>query len=296
MKDWLQEYSLILEEAAVAERVSQFPGVTMHPDLFHTPLIYDAPAAELLKGIYSEYIDVARDASLPILLAAPTWRFDPERVDAAGVPTRINSDAVHFLSNVIRDCAYDLVKLGGLVGPKNDCYRGDLALDTEEAENFHAEQAAELAAAGVNFPLGQTLPAVSEAIGMARALLTTGQPSVMSFCIDPQGCVLDGTDLGTAIDEVDAATDGKLDGFMVNCMYPTFVRVDNMNDAQRARLIGCDPNGSSRVPWELEACASTQAVPVAKWEEDVLSLKQSCGLQILGGCCGTTADHLRALV
>lgn len=296
MKDWLQNDALILMEAAVAERVSRLPGVRMHPELFHTPLIYAPESAAVLADIYREYMHIARSAGVPLLLAAPTWRLDLDRVARAEVPSTINTDAVRFLTELVRSESPMRVRVGGLLGPRGDCYQPEVALPAEAAEVFHQPQAEELAAAGVAYLLGQTLPAVSEAMGMARALRATGVPSIISFCIQPDGRVLDGAPLNQAIREVDDATGGALLGYMVNCSYPTFLNPEDLSPASRSRLIGFDANASSRVPWELEGSASSAAEPVAAWADAMLELHRSCGLPILGGCCGTTGDHLRALV
>ena len=293
MKTFLESSPLILMEAAVAERVSRLPGITLHPQLFHTPLIYETAGRELLAGIYREYLDIAQWAQLPMLVAAPTWRLDVERVNSADVPASINTDAVRFLRDLVGE--NDRIRLGGLLGPKRDCYKAELSLEPAEAAQFHAGQAKELAEAGVDYLLGQTLPSVREAIGMARAMLKTRRPSMISFCIDPEGKVLDGTPLYEAIQEVDTLTGGELLGYMVNCAYPSFLHPEHGSPETRSRLIGFDANGSSHVPWSLETREQTISEPVEVWAEEMLRLHRSWGVRLLGGCCGTTGEHLRAL-
>jgi hypothetical protein len=40
LKELLERQSLILAEAAIAERLCRMNGVTLHPTLFNSPLIY----------------------------------------------------------------------------------------------------------------------------------------------------------------------------------------------------------------------------------------------------------------
>ena len=177
----LSLYSKILAECAVAERLRRLPGIELHPTLFNTPLIYGAAAREAMASIYREYIQIAHSADLPLLLTAPTWRLDAHRVAAAGVPSSINADAVAFLVELRDQAAGPPLVVGALTGPKNDCYRPDLAPGAAEAEDFHAPQIDELASTPAEFLLAQTLPSVEEALGVARAMANTGKPHLISL-------------------------------------------------------------------------------------------------------------------
>jgi hypothetical protein len=77
----LENFPRILAECAVAERLRRMPGVELHSTLFNTPLIYGPGAArEAMAAIYREYLAIARNSGLPILLTAPTWRLDASRL------------------------------------------------------------------------------------------------------------------------------------------------------------------------------------------------------------------------
>ncbi|MCF6312429.1 MAG: homocysteine S-methyltransferase family protein [Verrucomicrobiales bacterium] len=297
MKKLLAESPLILAEAAIAERLRRIEGVDLHPTLFNTPLIYDQDQVGEMSAIYQQYIDLAQKYKLPIMLAAPTWRLDPDRVAKANVPATINTDAVNYMLE-LRDQAQQQhpasppIKVGGLLGPKNDCYSPDQALSAEQAQSFHQQQAQELSAAGVDFLDGQTLPSVSEALGMAQAMTATGTPSIVSFCINRQGQVLDGHSLEDAIRTIDAELDHPLLGYMVNCAYPTFLCPEKQSDFVFSRLIGFQANASSLDTCELEKSNATQQESLEDWGDHMVKLNQIHGTRILGGCCGTTDQHL----
>jgi homocysteine S-methyltransferase len=59
----------------------------------------------------------------------------------------------------------------------------------------HYWQAEKLADTGVDFLLAATLPAFSEATGLALALAATAKPYVLSFVVRPERTMLDGTPL-----------------------------------------------------------------------------------------------------
>ncbi|MEM7386616.1 MAG: homocysteine S-methyltransferase family protein [Verrucomicrobiota bacterium] len=295
----LADHSKILIECAIAERLRRQPGVMMDPTLFNAPLIYGSEKEKQpMEAIYREYLEIAREAGLPILLMAPTWRLDQDRVAEAGVPTTINSDAVAFLTGIRDDfppSAKAPALVGALTGPQNDCYRPDLAPDMDAAETFHQPQINELASTGIDFLSAQTLPAVGEAIGIGRAMAATDKPYILSFCTGAKGHVLDGTPLPEAFDRVDAATASRPPtGYFVNCTHPQFL-LEAYPPTTLDRLIGIQANGSSKDVTQLDGSGETEADDLEKWASAMLSLHRTHKVPGLGGCCGTTGAHLKSL-
>jgi len=293
----LASHPLILAECAVAERLRRLPGVELHPTLNNSSLVYGpSRSREAMASIYLEYMATARKAGLPILLSAPTWRLDAARVAAAGVPASINTDAVAFLMELCDRAGNRSSPLvvGALVGPKNDCYRPELAPGADEAAAFHGAQIRELASTRAGFLLAQTLPAVDEALGIARAMPATGKPYLISFCTGTDGRVLDGTPLPDAMARLDAALHTPPVGYFVNCTHPRFL-LDAYRPGELARLIGIQANGSSRDVTTLDGSAATVTEPVQTWCAAMRALHEIHAVPILGGCCGTSLPHLEAL-
>ena len=298
MRDLLEQDGLVLMEAAVVERLRRAAGVHLHPTLVHAPLIYDATGRSALARIYKDYIDIACAAGRPFLMCAPTWRANRARVSDADIPHAINVDAVDFMREVrdAQGAAGAAIRIGGVVGCKNDCYRPAEGLGTPEAEQFHAWQIEELAGAEVDFLIAETLPSVAEAVGVARAMQTTGVPYIISFVISRDGRVLDGTGLAEAIDLVDSGTGRSALGFMVNCAYPSFLCADEQPGSVFERLIGFLANASALDQCDLDGAERLQAESVTEWGELMLRLHRVHGVRILGGCCGTGRQHLQYLV
>lgn len=295
----LAEFPRILAECAVAERLRRIPGVTLHPTLFHTPLIYaSGDCHNAMTSIYRQYISIAKKHSLPLLLCAPTWRLDASRLAGANMPATILNDAVEFIKK-LRDEAsghQPPIAIGALVGPRGDCYRPDLAPDTAAAEFYHRPQIEALAQTEMDFFLAQTLPAVDEAIGIGRVMALTDKPYVLSFCTGIDGKVLDGTPLPIAMKRVDAALpeENRPLGYFVNCTHPRFL-LATYQPGELTRLIGIQANGSSRDVARLDGSEKTFADPVDEWSNSMWELHRQQSVPILGGCCGTDHIHLEAL-
>jgi hypothetical protein len=121
----LEKTYFMLAEAAVIESLLQSGAAELHPRLENALLIYDDGGRTALAGVYRDYVSIAREAGVPILLCTPTWRANAERISTAGITRNVNGDAVAFLKQ-LRNQWIDQPSslfIGGLVGCKNDCYK-----------------------------------------------------------------------------------------------------------------------------------------------------------------------------
>ena len=284
-------------EAAIVERLRRADSISLHPDLVHAPLIYDDKGRKELQRLYQGYISIAMKAELPFIMCTPTWRTNFERVTESQVNSNINSDAVSFMKGLRdrQDTGETVIKIGGLVVCKNDCYKPEEGLSVSESEIFHSWQIEQLAQAGVDFLIAETLPNIEEAIGIAKAIEKTATPYIISFVINRSGCVLDGTSLWEAIQSIDAATRQQPLCYMVNCSYPTFLCAEKQPTNLFSRLIGYQANASSLNHCDLDGSTQLETGNVAEWGEEMLTLNRKYGMKILGGCCGTGVTHLRYL-
>ena len=295
---FLQTHHLILTECAISERLRRQPDIELHPTLFNTPLIYDDLGSIRLAEIYLSYRHVAEQARLPIILCAPTWRVDQKRIDEAGIAKTINRDAVDFLKGL--QTTYTRpespIVVGSLLAPKNDCYDPDAALQRREAAEYHSWQIDELATVGAEVIVAQTMPALSESVGMADRLALSGVPYIISFVINRFGNLLDHTPLAEAIDRVDQQTAVPPAGYMVNCVYPTFLDTAKNPEVLQKRLVGIQANASSKDHDQLDGAEQLHQDPLEDWGKHMVRLHRKLRINILGGCCGTDDSYLQYLV
>ena len=291
----LENDKKVLVEAAVVERLRRSSDVELHHDLANAPLIYDEKGKKALKSLYQEYIDIARASNLPILLCTPTWRANRSRVKTSGTSEAINKDATSFMQE-LREAQHshkNRILIGGLIGCKHDCYRPEEGLSVSEAQQFHSWQIKQLANANVDYLIAQTIPNVDEALGIAKAMDAAGIPYIISFVISRDGLILNGTSLPDAINYIDKNTRTKPAGYMVNCAHPTFLCPEKQPAELFERLIGYQANASSLDHCDLDGANQLETDSVAEWGRLMLELNSKYGMKILGGCCGTTGDHLR---
>jgi S-methylmethionine-dependent homocysteine/selenocysteine methylase len=265
------------------------------PDFAAFPLLEELTAVDVLSGYYRQYVAVAAAAGAGCVLETPTWRASRDwgtrlGYDAAALD-RANRQAVDLVRRV--DDGDVPVRISGVVGPRGDGYiaAGHRA---EEAAEYHRPQIASLASAGVAVVHAMTLSEVAEAVGVVRAARDVGVEVGVSFTVETDGSLPDGTLLRTAIESADAAA--AADWYGVNCAHPTHVRPALDGGPWQERLRYLRPNASTLSHAELDVMEELDEGDLdllVSSTAELLALLPS--VTTLGGCCGTDARHVAAL-
>lgn len=263
------------------------------PEFAAFPLLEDADGVKLLEQYYRAYAAIAAAAGAGLMLETPTWRANPDWAAKLGYDAvaldRINRAAVEF----VRAQASGTTRISGVIGPRGDGYIA-AGSNADAAAEYHAAQARSFAEAGVDVVHAMTLTEPAEAIGVVRAARDVGVPVGISFTVETDGRLPDGTPLGTAIDLVDAAA--APDWYGVNCAHPTHVApaLDGGEWQQRIRVFR--PNASTMTHEELDAMEVLDEGDRPLLTSSTTSLLAGLtGVTTLGGCCGTDASHVAAL-
>jgi homocysteine S-methyltransferase len=295
----LQTDQLILGDGSMYELLRRSPEVELDEHIAHAGLVYHPQWVKVLERVFREYIDVAVAQRRPMLTTTATWRANRERIDASAFRGRaVNRDNTRFLRAIVDsygDPAPTLL-VGGTIGPRGDAYKPEEALSIEAARQFHAYQIDDLVAGGVDFLQAATLPALTEAIGIAQFMAQTGLPYIISFVVDKSGCLLDGTRLTQAIEQIDASTVGSVPCYAVNCVHPSVLQQAlEKNPGIEGRIISFSGNTSARTTAELDGLEELDTEEPASFARANQALLQAHGIRVIGGCCGTNPEHIRAI-
>ena len=288
----------VVTDGGIETRLMFDPDLPMDPDLQVAAMVGDPAAGPKLRAVYEGYVTAAAGHGLPVVIGTPTFRAsaNPARRaghTAVGAVASLNDAAVAMHRDIAANSGHQ-VWIAGVIGPAGDAYLPDAAPGRVAAAAYHREQASALADAGADFLFAATFPAVDEAIGACEAMGETGMVTVLSFVLDGDGCVLDGTPLAEAVDRVDQVAAPAW--FSLSCIHPTV--------AHRALAAGGDATRRVR---EVKANASTltpdqlvhQDHPVGdaptEWADAMGALRRDFGVPVLGGCCGTDDRHIERL-
>jgi S-methylmethionine-dependent homocysteine/selenocysteine methylase len=291
---------LILTDGGLETTLLFHEGVEL-PHFAAFPLLDSPGGREVLRRYFAPFFDLAREHGAAFQLDTPTWRANRDWGERLGYEPaaleRVNRDAVTFARALAAQAPDVDVRINGVVGPRGDGYVIDEQMTSDEARAYHGDQVASLAAAGSDVVSAITMTYADEAIGIARAAADAGLPAIISFTVETDGRLPDGTTLGDAIEAVDAATDTPIEGFMVNCAHPThFEHVLQDGGAWRERIVGLRANASRMSHDELDAAEELDAGdPEDLARRYVVVSERLPRLTTLGGCCGTDRRHVAAI-
>jgi 5-methyltetrahydrofolate--homocysteine methyltransferase len=160
------------------------------------------------------------------------------------------------------------------------------------------EQAKALIDGGVDVLLIETSQDILEVkaavFGCREAIRAVGRPVALQVqvTLDTSGRMLLGTDIGAAMVTLESL---RVDVIGLNCSTgPEHMREPVRFLSENSRLpISVIPNAG--IPHNEAGCAvyPLEPVPFAEQQEEFV---KRFGVAVVGGCCGTTPDHLRELV
>jgi homocysteine S-methyltransferase len=263
------------------------------------PLLEKPRGRAAIARYFDGFLALAGAHGLPFVLDTATWRANPDWGAQIGYgPAELaaaNRDAVAFARQLAAHG--DRVLLNGAVGPRGDGYAVSSRMSADEAADYHARQITTLADAGVERITALTLTYPEEATGVVQAAAACSVPVVASFTVETDGHLPDGTPIVDAIDQVDAATGGAADFFMLNCAHPTHIAAGLSDAPALQRIGGLRVNASALSHAELDAADELDEGDPAVLARDNAALRTSLpSIRLLGGCCGTDHRHVTEIV
>lgn len=264
---------LVLDAALGTDLLGR--GANLPPPLWTAQALLDAP--ELVAAIHRENAEAGAD-----LLTIASFRLHGRNVRGSSCSLS-QGQLIAMAVNAARQAA-EGAWIAGSLAPLEDCYRPDLVPKQENILfSEHSEMAAALAAAGVDLILVETMNTVREAAAGARAAAATGLPVVVSCVTDGAGRLLSAEPLGDFAHAL-LALRSPPDALGVNCVAARSLAGD------LARLATAAPG------FPLAAYGNTFSEAVSPRDYAAMAHGWiALGARIVGGCCGTTAAHTRAL-
>jgi methionine synthase I (cobalamin-dependent) len=227
------------------------------------------------------------------ILTANTFRTHARtlaKADLASRSSELTALAVRLAHQAASGPGREIFVAGSLA-PLEDCYRPDLVPDDASLEREHGAQARFLAEAGVDLILAETHNTVREAAAALAAGKATGVPVVVSLVTDGEGKLLSGESLE---DAAAALLSLSPDALGINCVPAARLGQDLARLAAAAPGTPLAAYANLGLPSDDRGWAFTEELDPEAYAERAAGWLAS-GARIVGGCCGTTPEHTRAL-
>ena len=240
---------------------------------------------DLIRWVHQQYIDAGAQ-----IIETNTFTSNRLKLRELGLEDRlleINQSAVR----VSLEAAKDQVFVAGSVGPLGALVKpyGNLTID--DLGQVYKEQIQILAESGVHLILIETHPSLLEALEAVRAAKAVCDlPIVAQMTFWEDGKSKFGDDIRRSLEAL-AAADADVVG--VNCTLGPQETFDLINEfASRSDLkISVQPNAGH--PQIINGRTVFLSSP--EYLEEYAKAFVNCGANIIGGCCGTTPEHISAM-
>ncbi|MDE7251811.1 MAG: homocysteine S-methyltransferase family protein [Acetatifactor sp.] len=246
--------------------------------------------SDIMQDLQEQYVAVGTD-----ILYAPTFTANKVKLAEYGLEGQMES-MIHELVAISRRAAQTAsgrrVYIAGDITMTGEQLKPMGSMELETLIDIYKEQIQLLVKAGVDLLVVETMMSLAE----TRAALIAAKevcdlPVMVSFTFEPSGCMLYGTDARTAA--VVAESLGAC-AIGANCSTgPAKMQevIENITAVTTIPVIAKPNAGLPSLDEQGNTCYDMDAA-VFSTEMKLLAAK---GASLLGGCCGTTPEHIRAL-
>jgi len=256
------------------------------------PEMWNLQKPEQIIGHVGSFIAAGSDIVLTNSFGGTRNRLKLHGLDARA--REVNRTAAELAREALTRSGRDGVVIAGSMGPTGDLFEPVGPLSHDEGVAAFAEQAEGLAEGGVDVLWIETLSSVEEVKAAVQGTVTTGLPLVITLSFDTNGRTMMG------VSPVDLVR-------LVKELHPNPIAFGGNCGTGAAELVVAIKHMAEAVGGdEVIVAKSNCGIPEYKDGEIVYSgtpelmadyagLAYDSGARIIGGCCGTTPDHVRAM-
>ena len=255
------------------------------------PELWNIDKPDEITALHRGFVEAGSDIVLTNSFGANRHRLKLH--GAEGRVAELNETAARIARTVASN-ADRPVLVGGSMGPTGELIVPLGALTPEDAEEAYAEQAVALAAGGADALWIETLSAPEELTAAVAGAATAGLPIVCTMTFDSAGRTMMGLspeDYGRFCRGIEP----PLAGYGANCGVGAPELLHSLLGMKSAA--GPDDilvaKGNCGIPQYVEGkLVYSGTVQIMA---DYARLARDIGARIIGGCCGTTVEHVRAM-
>jgi homocysteine S-methyltransferase len=242
---------------------------------------------DLIRGIHHEYLQAGAE-----IIETNTFGGNAVRLARHGLADRVG-EISEAGARIAKDAAKSFdVWVAGSVGPMGIRIEPLGKMSREEARDIFRQQITALVRGGVDLIMLETFGYLEE---LHQAVLACREvdpklPVVAQVTIDEDGNCLDGSDTETFTQRI---TDWGVEVIGCNCSVGPVAMLDAVERVRSSTSLPLSAQPNAGVPRSVEGRNIYLCSPeyMASYARKFVA----AGVRLIGGCCGTTPEHIRAM-
>ena len=255
------------------------------------PEMWNLDHPDRVRAVHQSFVDAGSD-----LILTNSFGGNRYRLSLHGAQERVAelNRAAARLARDVADTAGREVLVAGSMGPTGEIFAPIGALSPEAGEAAFAEQAAALAAGGCDLLWIETISAAEELEAAVAGAAPTGLPVVATMTFDTHGLTMMGVTTEAAMRLRERLAVRPV-AFGANCGIGPGQLVESVLGLARTAAAGdiIVAKGNCGVPQYHDGQIRYDGTPEIM--AAYACLARDAGARVIGGCCGTTAAHVRAM-
>ncbi|HIE08636.1 MAG TPA: hypothetical protein EYP65_02170 [Armatimonadetes bacterium] len=253
------------------------------------PELWNEERPEAVLQVHRSYIEAGSD-----IILTNTFGGNRRKMARYGLGERA-FDLVRRGAELAREAAGEAVAVLGSTGPIGELLEPLGPLSLGEAREIYAEQVRALAEGGADAILFETFSDLEELkIALEVALESADLPVCLTMTFEENGVTVMGVPVEKFVEEIEGLGEERVVLIGANCSIgPVEMEgiAERLCKAARRLPVMVKPNAGR--PRLVEGRTVYDATP----EDFARSARRwvEAGVRVVGGCCGTTAEHIRAL-
>jgi len=254
------------------------------------PELWNVDEPEKIKALYKSFVDAGSD-----IILTNTFGCNQHRMKLHNAQSRVkelNIAAVELAKHVIAESGRDVL-IGGSIGPTGELFQPLGALSYEDAIEAFKEQIEGLVEGGVDVLWVETMSAIEEMKAAAEAAQAFDLPLVITASFDTAGKTMMG---------LSPKGLGDLQGEFAQ----TPVAIGSNCGVGASDLLAAILDITEAFPDAIVVAKANCGIPQIKGDEVIYTgtpdlmakythMALDAGAKIIGGCCGTSPKHLKAM-
>ncbi|HYT76140.1 MAG TPA: bifunctional homocysteine S-methyltransferase/methylenetetrahydrofolate reductase, partial [Vicinamibacterales bacterium] len=241
--------------------------------------------ADLVAEVHQAYTRAGAD-----VIETNTFGANRVKLGAFGLADRVHAINVAG-ARIARHAARDQVYVAGAIGPLGIRVEPWGKTGVDEAEEYFREQAKALLEGGVDLFVLETFRDVNEIGAAIRAVRSVCDlPIVAQMTTEEDGNSLDGVAPETFVPELEQR---GADVVGLNCSVGPAAMLETVERMARVAHVKLSAQPNAGKPREIEGRNLYLCSPdyMASYARRFIN----AGVRLVGGCCGTTPEHVRAI-